>query len=167
MSLMAAPDLLGHVTWNSFEKKLDQRMRFFFAEPTESLAAAASPVRPAAAAAAAAAGASSSSTPAPAGPSGTALTQAMVTQALLQAMSSVATSGSSSGRKHLTVHGGTRLELALDEMALSMTPTRQQLHVQQNMRDRLIAIECQDEKTLPTLVTSLPSKSPWFHIIFA
>lgn len=67
------------------------------ASVNQSLAAAASPVRPAAAAAAAAAGASSSSTPAPAGPSGTALTQAMVTQALLQAMSSVATSGSSSG----------------------------------------------------------------------
>ncbi len=41
-------------------------------------------------------------------------------------------------------HGGTRLELALDEMALLMTPTRRQLHIQQNMRDRLIAIECQD-----------------------
>ncbi len=38
--------------------------------------------------------------------------------------------------------GGTRLELALGEMALLMKPTRRQLHVHQNMRDRLIAIEC-------------------------
>ena len=43
-----------------------------------------------------------------------------------------------------TVSGGTRLGLALDEMALLMTPTRRQLHTHQNMRDRLIAIECQD-----------------------
>ena len=42
------------------------------------------------------------------------------------------------------ITGGTRLELALGEMALLMTPTRRQLHVPQNMRDRLIAIECQD-----------------------
>ena len=40
--------------------------------------------------------------------------------------------------------GGTRLELALNEMVLLMTPTRRQLHMQQNMRDRLIAIECLD-----------------------
>ena len=42
------------------------------------------------------------------------------------------------------VSGGTRLAVALDGMALSMTPTRRQLHIQQNTRDRLIAIECQD-----------------------
>ena len=32
----------------------------------------------------------------------------------------------------------------LEIVALLMTPTRRQLHIQQNMPDRLIAIECQD-----------------------
>ena len=41
-----------------------------------------------------------------------------------------------------SMSGGTKLELALYQMALLMTPTRRQLHVHQNMRDRLIAIEC-------------------------